>query len=292
MKISHLLIVLLVAAVGGAGIYYTSAQKSVMNALIAGHGGGPLVDDSQAGGLRKALKDAEGLAATASTERSAAVDACSSAQVNMVDSLNKRNDSQSKLDRDKGELSDWQGKVKRAQERVEQIKAEFQAAVAELQNVPELGGESDLTTAMEKLRTVVEQERERNNELKTEHEDKVTVREALTAKVAKETAEWLHVKGINDTFFENYTKNKDEFEILVVDTKWNFVAFNVGKDSGLVAGDSTPLLAKRGDTLLANLRIISINDGRVIAQYDPQQVPAGLKIQPGDRVFREKPIGH
>ncbi len=292
MKISQLIIVILVAGLGVAGIKYSMDQREIMDAVIAVHGGGPLVEDMDATGLRKARLDVDVKAATAATERADAVKASDSARLEMIDSLNNRNDSQSKLDRDKAELEDWQGKVQRAKERVEQIKAEFTAAVAELQNVPELGDETDLSTAMEKLKTVVEQERERNNELKTDHADKVTVREALTEKVAKETADYLHIKGINDTFFNNYMKNKDEFEVLAVDTRWNFVVFNAGKDSGLVAGDSSPMLLKRGNTMLANLRIVSITGEQVIAEYDPAQVPAGLRIEVGDKVFRQKPIGN
>ncbi len=292
MKISHLIIVILVAGLGAAGIKYTLDQRDIMDAVIAAHGGGPLVEDMDAGGLRKARTEIDTQAATAATERADAVKASDSARLEMIDSLNKRQDSQNQLDRDKAELEDWQGKVKRALDRVEQIKAEFQAAVAELQNVPDLGEETELATAMEKLKTVVEQERERNKELIADHADKVTVREALTEKVAKEDAEHKHIKGINDKFFENYTKNKDEFEVLAVNTRWNFVVFNVGKESGLVAGDSTPLLAKRGDTLLANLRIVSITGDQVIAEYDPAQIPAGLRIEVGDRVFRQKPLGN
>ncbi len=292
MKISHLIIVILVAGLGAAGIKYTLSQRDVMDVIITAHGGGPLVEDMNATGLRKARIDVDVQAATAATERADAVKASDSARLEMIDSLNNRNDSQSKLDRDKDELADWQGKVQRAHDRVKQIEAEFQAAVTELQNVPDLGEETELGTAMEKLKTVVEQERERNKELVADLADKVAVREALTEKVARETAEHLHIKGINDKFFENYTKNKDEFEILAVNSRWNFVVFNVGKESGLVAGDSTPLLAKRGDTLLANLRIVSITSDQVIAEYDPAQVPAGLSIQVGDRVFRQKPLGN
>ena len=73
--------------------------------------------------------------------------------------------------------------------------------------------------------------------------------------------------------------------------RWRFVAFKVGADSGLVAGDSTPLLVKRGAVEVVRLRIVSVSNGMVVAVFDPATLKPGVRPQVGDRVFRQKPIG-
>ena len=86
-------------------------------------------------------------------------------------------------------------------------------------------------------------------------------------------------------------KNGDEFALLAVDMRWRFVAFKVGTDSGLVAGDSTPLLVKRGPIEVVKLRIVSISNGMAVAEFDPATLKPGVRPQVGDLVFRQKPIG-
>ncbi len=292
MKISQLIIVLIVAGLGVAGIKYSLDQKTIMDLLVTTHGGGALVSDSEATGLRQANRTLDGEASTASSERADAVKASDSARLEMRDHRDKRDDSKAQLARDKDELASWENKVKQAEARVEQIKAEYQAAVAELQqDLPDIGDEADLASAMEKLKSVVEQEKERNQTLTTDLEGKVADREAATEKVAGETAELARVVAINDRFFSDYHKNKEEFIIDAVDPRWNLVVFSVGKDSGLVAGDTTPILVKRGDTLIARLRITNVVGTQVTAEYEPSQLPAGVNLQVGDKVFREKPVG-
>ena len=70
------------------------------------------------------------------------------------------------------------------------------------------------------------------------------------------------------------------------------MVFNVGPESGLIAGDATPLLVKRGDVVVAPLRIVTISKGMVVAEYDPKQLVPGVRPEVGDRVFRVKPLGN
>ncbi len=291
MKISQLIIVVVLAGLGIAGIKYSMDQSTVMNLLITTHGGGPLVEDADATGLRKEKAALTLEASTAATQRADAVKASESARIEMTDMRNKRDDAQAQLDSDKAEHDTWQEKIKPAEKRLAQLKEEYEKIAAELKNIPELGGEEDMGTIMENLRTIVAEAKETQQKLSEDLENKKQVCEAATKKVAEETVEFERVKAINDRFFSNYQKNKDEFPILAVDTRWNFVVFNVGKDSGLVAGDTTPMLVKRNGNLLAKLRIVSVTAGQVIAEYDPTQLPAGVRLETGDLAFREKPLG-
>ncbi len=291
MKISQLIIVVILAGLGVAGIKYSLDQGTIMNLLIAAHGGGPLVQDADATGLRKEKSTLTLEAATAANQRAEAVKVSDSARLEMIDNRNKRDDAKSQLERDTAEHEDWQAKVAQAEARVAQIKEEYENAAAHLKNIPEMGDETELSAAMENLKSIVQKAKDDQKQFTADLQNKVSIREEATKKVANETVELEGVKAINDRFFANYTKNKDEYPILAVNTRWNFVVFNAGKDSGLVAGDTTPILLKRGDTLLTRLRVLSVNGDQVVAEYDPTQLPAGVRIQTGDLAFREKPLG-
>ncbi len=291
MKISQLIIVVILAALGVVGIKYSLDQSKVMNLLITAHGGGPLVEDADATGLRKEKAALTLEASTAATQRAEAVKASESARIEMTDMRNKRDDAKAQLARDTEEHDEWQEKAKPAAKRLAQLKDEYQKASADLKNIPELGGETEIGAIMDNLRKIVADAKENQQQLTEDLEAKKQVCAEATQKVAGETVEFERVKAVNDRFFSNYTKNKDEYPILAVDTRWNFVVFNAGKESGLVAGDTTPMLVKRSGTLLAKLRIISVTGGQVIAEYDPTQLPAGVRLQAGDLAFREKPLG-
>ncbi len=291
MKISQLVIVVILAGLGVMGIKYTADQSKTMELLIAAHGGGPLVEDADATGLRKEKAALTLEASTAATQRADAVKASESARIEMTDMRNKRDDAKTQLAADTEEHEEWQAKAKPAEKKLAQLKEEYEKAAADLKNIPELGGETDVSAIMDNLREIVANAKENQQKLTEDLETKKQVTAEATKKVAAETVEFERVKAINDRFFSNYNKNKDEYPIQAVDTRWNFVVFNVGKESGLVAGDTTPMLVKRNGTLLAKLRIVSVTGGQVIAEYDPTQLPAGMRIEAGDLAFREKPLG-
>ena len=74
----------------------------------------------------------------------------------------------------------------------------------------------------------------------------------------------------------------------VVDPARNIIIFTAAKDSGLVAGDTTPLIVKRNKTTIATLRVESIKNNEVVAKYT---VAPGQKIRVGDNIIHEKPHG-
>ncbi len=291
MKISQLVIVIILAGLGVMGIKYTLDQSKTMELLIAAHGGGPLVEDADATGLRKEKAALTLEVSTAATERAEAVKASESARIEMTDMRNKRDDAKAQLASDTAEHEEWVAKAKPAEKKLDQLKAEYEKAAADLKNIPELRGGTEIGAIMDNLREIVAEAKENQQKLTEDLEAKKQVTAEATKKVAAETVEFERVKAINDRFFTNYNRNKDEFPILAVDTRWNFVVFTAGKDSGLVAGDTTPVLVKRNGTLLAKLRIVSVTAGQVIAEYDPAQLPAGVRIETGDLAFREKPLG-
>jgi hypothetical protein len=293
MKISQLLASILVLLVGGAAIMYSADQQKVMDVLIATHGGGQQVDASTAGGLRKLNQDLDGERGAVSSERAAAVKAVEATRVEMRDSHTRRDEAQATLDGHKAELKEALAKVEAMKESVEKVRTAFNEAVAEIKSSEAIsvGASAELTEVLESIKNVVEREQKRTEELNERLNDWQAARAAATEKLAKEKVELNRLTAINDKFFTDYTKNDDEFPLLAVDPRWKFVVFNAGADSGLVPGDATPLLVKRGDVVIAKLRVISIANNQVIAEFKSEDLPAGIMLEVGDRVFMQKPIG-
>lgn len=292
MKVSQLVISLLVLLMGVGLIMYSADQQQVMDVLVATHGGGPQVADADATGLRKLNSDLDAEVARISGERSAAIEATEGARVEMRDARDKRNDAEAKLAADKAENEDLKLKVESATKSAVQLRDTYNAALSKLKAEGSLDADtSDLGALVEAVKAVVDRENARKKDLETQLEEEKVVREAATEKLAKEKVELNRINGINERFFKDYMKNGDEFALLAVDMRWRFVAFKVGADSGLVAGDSTPLLVKRGPVEVVKLRIISIKDGMVTAEFDPKTLAPGVRPQVGDLVFRQKPLG-
>ncbi|MBQ8516956.1 MAG: hypothetical protein IJ498_05195 [Akkermansia sp.] len=292
MKVSQLVISLITLLMGVGLIMYSADQQQVMDVLVATHGGGPQVADADATGLRKLNSELDAEVARISGERSAAIEATEGARVEMRDARDKRNDAEAKLAADKAENEELKVKVESATKTAVQLRDTYNAALAKLKAEGSLDADtSDLGALVEAVKAVVDRENARKKDLETQLEEEKVVREAATEKLAKEKVELNRINGINERFFKDYMKNGDEFALLAVDMRWRFVAFKVGADSGLVAGDSTPLLVKRGPVEVVKLRIISIKDGMVTAEFDPKTMAPGVRPQVGDLVFRQKPLG-
>ena len=293
MKISQLLASILVLLAGGAAIMYSSDQQKVMDVLIASHGGGQQVDASSATGLRKLNLDLDAERGTVSSERSAAVKAAEAARVEMMDSNVKRNEAQAKLDEHKESLDGVRRKVQAMKKSADELKESLTAALKTVKASAALDvSDTDTEAVLTAIRELVEKEKKRTDELNEKLADWQAARKAATERLAKEQVELNRLTAINDKFFTDYSKNSDEFPLLAADNRWKFVVFQAGPDSGLVPGDATPLLVKRGGVVVAPLRIVSISKGMVITEYDPKQLMPGVRPEVGDRAFRVKPLGN
>ena len=147
-----------------------------------------------------------------------------------------------------------------------------------------------MSAVVEKVRTFVQEQKDRAKQLDVEWTDKKTARKAAQVRVANTTKDLNNQTTINAHFFNEYCKNREEFSILAVDPRWRYIVFFAGKESGLSVGQTqNGLLVKDGDNFVGDLRIISIQDGMVVAEY-----PSTLKMtapRVGDTVFRWRPIG-
>lgn len=286
MKIAPLIAIIVTLGLGVAGFMFSSQQQTTMK-LVVGVAGGP--DGS--GGLKAVNQSLDGNVASISGERKKALEACAEAATMLQRSAEELAQAENELSSQESALADMQEKVKEAKGRQDEIQAELDALLAFFRSLPALSSVSDLNEAVATLESTVNEEKEKSATLATELESKVTVRDAAAKKVAAETAELERLDGANRRFEDEYRKNDDEFTILAVDPRWKFVVFNVGKDSGIVTGDSNPLLVKRGDVMIAKLRVISITGNQVVAEFKSEELPAGVMLEVGDRVFMQKPIG-
>lgn len=73
--------------------------------------------------------------------------------------------------------------------------------------------------------------------------------------------------------------------IIAVNNEWGFVMVNAGRIHGVDAESS--LLVRRGNSRIARLRIVNLQDNMLVADVVKESLMKGLKVQPGDKVIFE-----
>lgn len=297
MKLSQLAISLLVLVAGGALVYVSGQQQKAMTIVTHTHGGGSQIDNASATGLRALNNELNATAAKVAGERATAVNATESARVEVRDQKDKCALAEDALKAKQAERKSLEDELTKQKEDktlgswVADAKQQS-AGSSDLDAVIDMCSDEtpDYDGAVEKLGDIYKTQGE---EAETLQKNLTKVGEELTAQEAelkKQQAELARLNEINDRFFREYTKNGQEFSIEAADASWKYVTFRVGADSGLVKDE--PLLVKRGSTVITVLRITSIKDGQIIAEFDVDALPAGLRPAVGDRVFRLKPLGN
>lgn len=77
--------------------------------------------------------------------------------------------------------------------------------------------------------------------------------------------------------------------VIAVNKEWGFVMVNAGRAHG-VGGESS-LLVKRGNSRVARLRIVNLQDTVSVCDVVKDSLIKGIKIQAGDKVIFENPGG-
>lgn len=73
--------------------------------------------------------------------------------------------------------------------------------------------------------------------------------------------------------------------VIAANKEWGFVMINAGRQHG-VAPDAS-LLVKRGNTRIARLRIVTLEDAVTVADVVDESIVAGIEVHPGDKVIFE-----
>lgn len=297
MKLSQLAISILVLVAGGALVYFSGQQQKAMTIVTHTHGGGSQVANADATGLRALNNELGATAAKVAGERATAVNGTESARVEMRDQKDKCSLAEDGLKAKEAEKASLEAELAKQKEdkSVGSWVAESKQQANgndDLNSVIEMCSDEtpDYDTAVEKLGEIYKAQGEEAETLQkslSKVSDELT---AAEAELKKQQAELARLNEINDRFFREYTKNGQEFSVEAADASWKYVIVHVGADSGLVKGEQ--LLVKRGSSVITVLEITTIKDGQVIAEFDVEALPAGLRPAVGDRVFRLKPLGN
>ena len=147
--------------------------------------------------------------------------------------------------------------------------------------------DSDLDSAVEDLGKKVQEGASEYASLLEDREKHAARREELKKEVADRETELESKNEINERFMQAYRRNGEDFAISAVDPQWHFIVFRAPADSGIFPGDSDTLIVQRNGVAITTLRVVSVNNGQVVAEYDEQKLPSGVVPEVGDRVFRK-----
>lgn len=286
MKILPVVLSVTVLGLSVGAWYYSDQQQSIMNMAVKVSGGAAEQD-----GMSAIVSSAKTEVSEASVAASEAAKGAETQYLQLTGpgaAIEKRQAAERKLQEDTDYRDGMAAELKTTQENHAAAQAEAEAMLATMRELEDLASVSSLSEAVETFQTIVEDAKEKKQELTNEHESLVTAREAATKKVADETTELARLDKINRDFEANYRKNEREYVVNSIDTGRSIITFFVPKDSGLVAGDSTPLIVKRKNTTVATLRVESIKNGEVVAKFTNV---GRNKIQKGDNIIHEKPHG-
>jgi len=73
--------------------------------------------------------------------------------------------------------------------------------------------------------------------------------------------------------------------VIAVNKEWDFVMVNAGRAHGV--SPEASLLVKRGNSRIARLRIVNLEDSVTVADIVDESLVSGIEVQPGDKVIFE-----
>ena len=136
----------------------------------------------------------------------------------------------------------------------------------------------DLQMSLTMLKDTLTEKQNRKAELTAQMEAANQAKQTQVAKVKEEEeyqiqrAQKLALNGLVAT-------------VIAVNKEWGFVMVNAGQAHG-VSGDAS-LLVKRGNSRIARLRIVNLQDMSTIADVVDESLVPGIEVQPGDKVIFE-----
>lgn len=268
------------------GYQYASHQMTTMRMLVDARSG----LGTEPAGLTQANKNLDTEAATVAKRRADALKTNQEALVMANKAAEDLASAKSALEQHTEARDAVQAKIEEGEATFAEVKAENEKVLAAMHNIPSLAT-ADITEAVSTLEADLKQFNEDCERISSELEKKVGERDTLGKQIGELTADLETKRETNRRFLETYRKNGREYVIEAVDPRWHFVVFEAGENSGFYAGDSEPLLVKRGGTSVTTLRVVSVSGGKVVAEYDEKTLPPGVQLEVGDQIIRQKPFG-
>ena len=165
-------------------------------------------------------------------------------------------------------------------EKVEIEKKEIDLAVQKQFPDGEIKSAEDLQMTLTMLKETLTEKQNRKSELEAQLASAKQSKQSVVAKVEEERipvrqrAKELALNGLIAT-------------VIAANKEWGFVMVNAGRQHGVKP--ESALLVKRGNTRVARLRIVNLQDDVVVADVVEDSTVAGVEVQPGDKVIFEDP---
>jgi transcription elongation GreA/GreB family factor len=171
-------------------------------------------------------------------------------------------------------LEEVTGNLKKA----EIEKKEIDLAIRKVFPDGNIKSSQDLQMTLTMLKDTLTESQNKKTELNTQLGSAAQAKQVQVSKVKEEEnyqvqrAQRLALNGLVAT-------------VIAVNKEWGFVMINAGRSHG-VAPDAS-LLVKRGNSRIARLRIVNLEDMVVVADIVDESIVSGIEVQPGDKVIFE-----
>ncbi len=196
-----------------------------------------------------------------------------------------RQEAQDKRDQTSAALSSLEQSLKRQEKQIAD-------ATGELEKIEVQQREVDLVVekldGIKSVADLIEKEKTLKDTLAEKKAAKAEVEAKLggatkQAAVAETQVRELEKKQIERA--KTIALNGLEATVVAVNREWGFVMINAGMSLGVSASSS--LLVKRGQELIARLRIVTLAPDMVVCDVVPDTIAKGARVMPGDKVIFE-----
>ena len=204
---------------------------------------------------------------------------------NLVEAQKNHAAAQEERDKASAALAALEQSLKRQESTIAKNKAELEKIAIQQKEIDLVVAKLDGITSVEELiakekslkdtlaeKTAAKEEEQTKLAASTKMRDNVqtTVRDLEKRQI--ERAKMIALNGLEAT-------------VVAVNRDWGFVMVNAGMSLGVTASSS--LLVKRGEELVARLRIVTLAPDMVVCDVVPNTLAKGARITPGDKVVFE-----
>ncbi len=184
-----------------------------------------------------------------------------------------------------GQIAASEAELPRRQEKIARQEAEikdYDETVAEIQDILK---DVDATTP-EEIEAAINQLQQDKLAVDKELEEVQTAVAAAEESVASKEQSLDRVNRTLSDRRDGIVRNTSESTVTAVNPDWGFAVVGAGRAQGMSADQ--PLLVKRGNTYIARLAIVSLEENQLIADIVPDSLAPGARVLPGDRVIVQR----
>jgi uncharacterized protein HemX len=203
----------------------------------------------------------------------------------LADAKKSHQEAQDKRDQTSAEVSSLEQSLKRQEKQIADAKGELEKVDIQQKEVDlavkKLDGIKSVAELIEKEKALKDTLAEKKA-AKAEVETKLGSATKHAAVVETQVLD-LEKKKIERA--KTIALNGLEATVVAVNREWGFVMVNAGMSLGVSASSS--LLVKRGEELIARLRIVTLAPDMVVCDVVPETIAEGARVMPGDKVIFE-----